>query len=270
MGLQALDRKPNTRRKHPQHPVFPYLLRSLAVERANQARALDVTYIPMTRGWVYLVAVRDWFSRRALSHRVSIPMEADFCVEALNEAVARYGTPEIVNTDQGSQCSSAAFVKAVADSGARPSMDGRGGWRHNVFVERLWRSIKYEEVYLKAYETVSAARTGIGQYLRPSTTRAGRTRPTPGARPMWLTSTRCRTRRSPPDRRVARRRGQPLQHRLQPAADPLISPRIVFKQARPPLNSVMSVTHFWLGTVAWKSRCRTLGTCASHRSWVRR
>ncbi len=181
MGLQALYRKPNTSRKHPQHPVFPYLLRSVTVERANQAWALDVTYIPMARGWVYLVAVLDWFSRRVLSHRVSITMEADFCVEALNEAVARYGTPEIVNTDQGSQFSSAAFVKAVVDSGARQSMDGRGCWRDNVFVERLWRSIKYEEVYLKAYETVSAARTGIGQYLtfyntrRPHQAHAGRT-----------------------------------------------------------------------------------------------
>lgn len=165
MGLQALYRRPNTSRKHPQHPVFPYLLRSLAIERVNQAWALDVTYIPMARGWVYLVAVLDWHSRRVLAHRVSITMEAGFCVEALNEAVARWGAPEIVNTDQGSQFSSAAFVKAVADCGARQSMDGRGCWRDNVFVERLWRSIKYEEVYLKAYETVSAARAGITRYL---------------------------------------------------------------------------------------------------------
>jgi putative transposase len=165
MGIQALYRKPNTSRKHPAHPVFPYALRKLAIERANQVWALDITYIPMARGWVYLVAVLDWHSRRVLAHRVSITMEADFCVEALREAAARWGSPEIVNTDQGSQFSGAEFVAEVARIGARQSMDGRGCWRDNVFVERLWRSVKYEEVYLKAYDSVSAARQGLAAYL---------------------------------------------------------------------------------------------------------
>jgi putative transposase len=165
MGLQALYRKPNTSKKHPAHPVFPYALRGLAVERANQVWALDITYIPMARGWVYLVAVLDWHSRRVLAHRVSITMEADFCVEALREAAARWGSPEIVNTDQGAQFSSAEFVAEVERIGARQSMDGKGCWRDNVFVERLWRSVKYEEVYLKAYDSVSAARLGLAGYF---------------------------------------------------------------------------------------------------------
>ena len=165
MGLRALYRKPNTSRKHPSHPVFPYLLRELAIERANQAWALDITYIPMARGWVYLVAVLDWHSRRVLAHRVSITMEADFCVEALREAAARYGAPEIVNTDQGSQFSSAEFVAEVARIGARQSMDGKGCWRDNVFVERLWRSVKYEEVYLHGYANGTEARTALTRYF---------------------------------------------------------------------------------------------------------
>lgn len=181
MGIQALYRKPNTSRKHPAHPVFPYALRNLAIERANQVWALDITYIPMARGWVYLVAVLDWHSRRVLAHRVSITMEADFCVEALREAAARWGTPEIVNTDQGSQFSGAEFVAEVARIGARQSMDGKGCWRDNVFVERLWRSVKYEEVYLKAYDSVSAARQGLAAYIdfynsrRPHQSHDGRT-----------------------------------------------------------------------------------------------
>lgn len=165
MGLRALYRKPHTSRKNPAQPVFPYLLRELAIERANQVWALDITYIPMARGWVYLVAVLDWHSRRVLSSRVSITMEADFCVDALREAAARHGAPEIVNTDQGSQFSSAEFVAEVARMGARQSMDGRGCWRDNVFVERLWRSVKYEEVYLKAYDSVSVARQSLDMYL---------------------------------------------------------------------------------------------------------
>jgi putative transposase len=165
MGIEALYRKPNTSKKHPAHPVFPYLLRGLAIERANAVWALDITYIPMARGWVYLVAVLDWHSRRVLAHRVSITMEADFCVEALREAAARYGSPGIVNTDQGSQFSSADFVVEVKRIGAQQSMDGRGCWRDNVFVERLWRSVKYEEVYLKAYDSVSAARAGLAAYF---------------------------------------------------------------------------------------------------------
>ena len=181
MGIQALYRKPNTSKRHPAHPVFTYLLRGLAIERADQVWALDITYIPMARGWVYLVAVLDWHSRRVLAHRVSITMEADFCVEALREAATRWGAPEIVNTDQGSQFSSAEFVAEVARIGARQSMDGRGCWRDNVFVERLWRSVKYEEVYLRAYETVSQARAGIARYLsffntaRPHTAHGGKT-----------------------------------------------------------------------------------------------
>jgi putative transposase len=181
MGIQALYRKPNTSRKHPAHAIFPYALRGLAIERPNQVWALDITYIPMARGWVYLVAVLDWASRRVLAHWVSITMEADFCVEALREAAARWGAPEIVNTDQGSQFSGDEFVAEVARIGARQSMDGRGCWRDNVFVERLWRSVKYEEVYLKAYDSVSAARQGLAAYLdfynclRPHQSHDGRT-----------------------------------------------------------------------------------------------
>jgi len=181
MGIRALYRKPDTSKKHPAHPVFPYALRGLTIGRANQVWALDITYIPMARGWVYLVAVLDWYSRRVLAHRVSITMEAEFCVEALREAAARYGQPDIVNTDQGSQFSGADFVAEVTRIGARQSMDGRGCWRDNVFVERLWRSVKYEEVYLKAYDSVSAARQGLAAYFdfyntrRPHQSHAGRT-----------------------------------------------------------------------------------------------
>ena len=180
-GIEALYRKPNTSKKHPAHPIFPYLLRGLAIEHANAAWALDITYIPLARGWVYLVAVLDWHSRRVLAHRVSVTMEADFCVEALREATARYGSPEIVNTDQGSRFSSAEFVAEVKRIGVRQSMDGRGCWRDNVFVERLWRSLKYEEVYLKAYDSVSAARTAMAAYFefhnsrRPHQSHGGRT-----------------------------------------------------------------------------------------------
>ena len=181
MGIRALYRKPNTSKKHPSHPVFPYLLRGLALDRANAAWALDITYIPMARGWVYLVAVLDWHSRRVLANRVSITMEADFCIDALREAVARYGAPEIVNTDQSSQFSGADFVAEVAPIGARQSMDGKGCWRDNVFVERLWRSVKYEEVYLEAYDSVSAARNSLALYFdfynasRPHQSHDGRT-----------------------------------------------------------------------------------------------
>ena len=181
MGIQALYRKPNTSRKHPAHAVFPYLLRDTVIERANQAWALEITYIPMARGWVYLVAVLDWASRRVLAHRVAITMEADFCVEALREAAARWGAPEIVNTDQGSQFSGEDFVEAVKACGARQSMDGKGCWRDNVFVERLWRSVKYEEIYLKAYDSVSAARQSLAAYFdfynarRPHHSHDGRT-----------------------------------------------------------------------------------------------
>jgi len=166
MGIEALYRKPNTSRRDAKDRVYPYLLTGLAIERANQVWALDITYIPMARGFVYLVAVLDWHSRYVLSHRVSITMEPDFCVEALSEAIAKYGAPEIVNTDQGSQFTCSAFVDELKAHGIAISMDGRGQWRDNVMVERLWRSVKYEEVYLKAYDSVAQARAAIAVYLR--------------------------------------------------------------------------------------------------------
>src|SRR5215210_6597044 len=165
MGLEALYRKPNTSKPTPGHKIYPYLLRGVSVDRPNQAWAMDITYAPMARGFVYLAAVVDWFSRRVLSWRVSITLEAAFCVEALEEALARHGRPEIFNTDQGSQFTSHDFTDVRLKAGVAISLDGRGSWRDNVFVERLWRSIKYEEVYLRAYDTVSEARASIGRYL---------------------------------------------------------------------------------------------------------
>ncbi|WP_175743581.1 IS3 family transposase, partial [Burkholderia ambifaria] len=165
MGVEALYCKPNTSRRNAQHKIWPYLLRGLKIERANQAWALDTTYIPMARGFVYLTAVVDWASRKVLSHRIAITLESVHAVEALEEAFARYGLPDIVNTDQGSQFTAGAFTEAVLGRGIRLSMDGKGSWRDNVFVERVWRSIKYEEVYLKAYESVSHARRSIGEYI---------------------------------------------------------------------------------------------------------
>ena len=165
MGIEAIYRKPNTSKPAPGHKVYPYLLSKMQVLRPNQVWAMDITYIPMAHGFVYLAAVVDWFSRRILSHRVSITMEADFCIEALEEALARHGKPEIFNTDQGSQFTSTAFTDILLKAGIKISMDGKGSWRDNVFVERLWRSIKYEEVYLKAYETVTEARASIGRYV---------------------------------------------------------------------------------------------------------
>jgi putative transposase len=145
--------------------IYPYLLRGVEITRPNQVWAMDITYIPMARGFVYLAVVLDWFSRRVLSWRVSITMEAAFCVEALEDALARHGKPEIFNTDQGSQFTGAAFTSVLIKNGIAVSMDGKGAWRDNVFVERLWRSVKYEEVYLRAYEGVSDARASIGRYL---------------------------------------------------------------------------------------------------------
>lgn len=165
MGITALYRRPNTSRPAPGHKVYPYLLRNLAVTRPNQVWAMDITYIPMARGFVYLAAVVDWFSRRVLAWRVSISMEADFCIEAVTEALSRHGRPEIFNTDQGSQFTSSGFTGLLLEHDIAISMDGRGAWRDNVFVERLWRSVKYEEVYLRAYDTVSDARASIGRYL---------------------------------------------------------------------------------------------------------
>jgi putative transposase len=165
MGIEALYRRPNTSKPEAEHKIYPYLLRGLAVERPNQVWATDITYIPMARGFVYLTVVLDWFSRRVLSWRVSITMEVDFCLEAVEEALARHGKPEIFNTDQGSQFTSAPFTGLLLENKIAISMDGRGAWRDNVFVERLWRSVKYEEVYLRAYDTVAEARASIGRYL---------------------------------------------------------------------------------------------------------
>ncbi len=165
MGIEAVYRKPRTSARHLAHPVYPYLLRNAEITRPNQVWAADITYIPMRRGFVYLCAVLDWASRRVLSWRLSNTLTTDFCLAAVQEAVARYGTPEIFNTDQGCQFTSLEFSGLLKEHGIRISMDGTGCWRDNVFVERLWRSVKYEEVYLHAYETISAAQQGLARYL---------------------------------------------------------------------------------------------------------
>jgi len=171
MGIEALYRKPKTTKRHPEHKIYPYLLRNLPVTRANQAWAMDISYIPMARGFVYLVAVLDWYSRRVLAWKVSTTMDVHFCLEAVEEAMANYGTPEIMNTDQGSQFTSQAFTGLLKENNIRISMDGKGAWRDNVFVERLWRSVKYEEVYLHAYDSVSSTRAGLDRYFRFYNTR---------------------------------------------------------------------------------------------------
>ena len=165
MGIEALYRRPRTTKPEPGHKIYPYLLRGVEVTQPNQVWAMDITYIPMERGFVYLAVVLDWFSRRVLSWSVSITMEAAFCVETLEDALARHGKPEVFNTDQGSQFTGAAFTGVLIKNGIAISMDGKGAWRDNVFVERLWRSVKYEEVYLRAYDTASEARASIGRYL---------------------------------------------------------------------------------------------------------
>jgi putative transposase len=165
MGIEAIYRKPNTSKPAPGHRIYPYLLGNMAVTRPNQVWAMDLTYIPMARGFIYLAAVVDWFSRRVLAWRLSITMEASFCIEALEEALSKNEKPEIFNTDQGSQFTSEDFTGLLRKNGVDISMDGKGRWRDNVFVERVWKSIKYEEVYLHAYETVQAARISIGKYL---------------------------------------------------------------------------------------------------------
>jgi putative transposase len=181
MAIEAVYRRPHTSKPADGHKVFPYLLRGMAIERPNQVWAMDITYIPMAHGFVYLAAVMDWFSRRVLTWRVSITMEVDFCLDAVDEALARHGRPEIFNTDQGRQFTSAAFTGVLSDNAIRISMDGRGSWRDNVFVERLWRSVKYEEVYLRAYDSVVEARSSLGGYLafynrkRPHSSLDGRT-----------------------------------------------------------------------------------------------
>ena len=192
MGIEAIYRRPRTSKPAPGHKVYPYLLRNVAVTRPDQVWAMDITYVPMARGFVYLAAVIDWFSRKVLAWRLSITLTADFCVDALQEALGRHRRPDIFNTDQGSQFTSMDFTAVLKDAEVAISMDGRGAWRDNVFVERLWRSVKYEEVYLRAYETVSAARSSIGRYFgfynatRPHSSLDGQTpdrayfnRPTP-------------------------------------------------------------------------------------------
>jgi len=181
MAIEAIYRRPNTSKPSPGHKIYPYLLRGLPIVRPGQVWATDITYIPMAKGFVYLVAIVDWFSRKVLAWRVSITMQADFCIEALEEALGRYGKPEIFNTDQGSQFTSQAFTGVLLREKIAISMDGRGAWRDNVILERLWRSVKYEEVYLHAYGAVSEARGSIGRYLhfynsrRPHSSLAART-----------------------------------------------------------------------------------------------
>jgi putative transposase len=181
MGIAALGPKPKTSKPAPGHKIYPYLLRSLKIERPNQAWAADITYIPMARGFLYLVAVIDWASRAVLSWRLSNTMDTSFCVEALEEALARFGKPEIFNTDQGSQFTSAAFTDVLKRHEVKISMDGRGRWMDNVFVERLWRSLKHEDIYLKGYADGRQARAGISSWMtfynarRPHQALGGRT-----------------------------------------------------------------------------------------------
>jgi len=165
MGIEAIYQKPNTSRKHPHHKIYPYLLKHLTINRPNQVWCADITYIPMAHGWVYLVAVMDWFSRRVLAWRLSITMETDFCVEALQEALDTYGHPEIFNTDQGVQFTAAVFIETLQAQGVQISMDGKGRFLDNIFIERLWRSLKYEEVFIKAYASVAEARRSLGSWI---------------------------------------------------------------------------------------------------------
>ena len=181
MGIVALYRKPNTSAPHPAHRIYPYLLKNLLIDRPNQVWATDITYIPMKRGFVFLVAILDWATRRVLAHQVSTSMTTDFCVEALEEAMAKYGRPEIFNTDQGSQFTSEGFTQVLKNHDVKISMDGKGRWVDNVVVERLWKSVKYEHVYLHAYESVSDARQQLARYFefynarRPHSSLGGQT-----------------------------------------------------------------------------------------------
>jgi putative transposase len=181
MGLAAVYQRPRTTVPHPEHKIWPYLLRNLAIDRPNQVWCADITYIPMRRGFLYLVAVMDWATRKVLAWRLSNTMDVEFCLEALEEAMTRYGRPEIFNTDQGSQFTSPRFTRILTEAGIRVSMDGRGRWMDNVFIERLWRSMKYECVYLNAFETGGEARSGLGRWVsyynaeRPHSALGGRT-----------------------------------------------------------------------------------------------
>ncbi len=165
MGIAALYRKPRLSKPHPAHKVYPYLLRGLEIIRANHVWATDITYIPMARGFCYLVAIMDWASRKVVAWRLSNTLDASFCTEALEEAIRKYGTPDIFNTDQGSQFTSDAFIGILETHGIDISMDGKGRCMDNVFVERLWRSVKYEDVYLKAYSSIAEVRQGLREYL---------------------------------------------------------------------------------------------------------
>jgi putative transposase len=171
MGLESVAPKPNTSKPNHEHAVYPYLLRGLTIDRPNQVWATDITYIPLARGYAYLVAIMDWHSRRVLSWRLSNTMDASFCVEALREALCRFGQPEIFNSDQGSQFTAGDFSAVLLAAGVKISMDGKGRCIDNVFVERLWRSLKYEDVYLKAYTNLVEARAGIGGYFHFYNTR---------------------------------------------------------------------------------------------------
>lgn len=181
MGLVAVYQRPRTTVPHPEHRKWPYLLRGLVIDRPDQVWCADITYIPMRRGFLYLVAIMDWASRRVLAWRLSNTMDADFCIEALEEAMARHGRPGIFNTDQGGQFTSPRFTDVLTETGVKVSMDGKGRWMDNIFIERLWRSLKYECVYLHAFETGSEARAGIGKWMtyynaeRPHSALGGRT-----------------------------------------------------------------------------------------------
>jgi putative transposase len=181
MGIEALYQCPRTTTPHPGHKVFPYLLRNRPITAPNQAWGMDITYIPMRRGFVYLAAVLDWATRRVLAWQLSNSMTVDFCLEAVEAAIRDYGVPEILNTDQGSQFTATAFVDLVQQHGIQTSMDGKGSWRDNVFVERLWKSVKYEEVYLRAYDSVAEVHQGLQRYFsfynqrRPHASLDGRT-----------------------------------------------------------------------------------------------
>ena len=211
MGIEALYRRPRTTKPEPGHKIYPYLLRGMAITRPNQVWAMDITYIPMARGFVYLAVVLDWFSRRVLSWRLSITMEAAFCVETLQDALARHGKPDIFNTDQGSQFTGQAFTGVLIENGIAISMDGKGAWRDNVFVERLWRSVKYEEVYLRP-TTTSATPAPRSAATWSSTTADDHTRALTAQHPIKPTSRRCLSAWQPnPGRRSTYRRGDSVQ-----------------------------------------------------------
>jgi putative transposase len=230
MGIEALYRRPRTTKPEPGHKIYPYLLRGMEVTRPNHVWAMDITYIPMARGFVYLAVVLDWFSRRVLSWRLSVTMEAAFCVETLEDALACHGKPDIFNTDQGSQFTGAAFTGVLIKNGIAISMDGKGAWRDNVFVERLWRSVKYEEVYLRAYDGVSEARASIGRYLdfyngrRPHSSLDGMTPNRAYFTPLPLPS-------------LLHAAASPLGS-LTPADAPLIDAENLFRQPGPPLKAL--------------------------------